>query len=397
MTKRGTRTPSGMGSITYTLRDGKKYWTGRVTIGFDKDGNQIRRSYSGFKRTDVVEKMQRALATQNVSGYVDKGDATLRNTMHHWLFQVKAKEIKTTTLARYDTIYRLRIKDHSYAKIKIRDITIRNLQDYIDSLISPECTRNMAKGTLSLLKVFLDHTITIGMLQTNPAKFVRLPRRQDPPRDNEKYRIFTREEEERILQAIDPEDPVEAMLYLDFLTGLRRSEIRGLQWKNIRDGRLYVEQQLRRQYTFEGDTRTLDKDVLSDLKTETSRRTLPLPAIAQDFLHDQRLKCMEKHMRTGKTFTEDAYIFSDQECEPIEEKRPNRRLQFICKKLGIKPRPLHAIRHSYATRLFEEGIDIKTVQHLMGHADYKTTLDIYTHVMPEKKEKAVSVFDRLYG
>ena len=63
----------------------------------------------------------------------------------------------------------------------------------------------------------------------------------------------------------------------------------------------------------------------------------------------------------------------------------------------MEPRPLHSIRHSYATRLFEEGVDIKTVQELMGHSDYKTTLDIYTHVMPEKKKEAVSVFDKLYA
>ncbi len=134
MTKRGTRAPSGMGSITYAIRGGKKYWTGRVTLGFDLQGEQVRRSFSGYKKTEVIEKMQRALATQNVAGYVDKGDGTLETLMPLWLHQVKAKEIRTTTLAKYDTIIKKRIHGHPYGKMKTRDITIRNLQNYIDTL-----------------------------------------------------------------------------------------------------------------------------------------------------------------------------------------------------------------------------------------------------------------------
>lgn len=105
----------------------------------------------------------------------------------------------------------------------------------------------------------------------------------------------------------------------------------------------------------------------------------------------------EKHVSQGITFKGSSTIFVDDLCQPIEEKRANRRLGAICKKIGIEPRPLHSIRHSYATRLFEAGIDVKTVQKLMGHSDYKTTMDIYTHVMPEKKIEAVSIFDKIYN
>lgn len=396
MTKRGTRAPSGMGSVTYTIRGGKKYWTGRVTLGFNLEGEQVRRSFSGYKKTEVIEKMQRALATQNVAGYVDKGDGTLEILMPLWLHQVKAKEIRTTTLAKYDTIIKNRIEGHPYGKMRTRDITIRNLQSYIDTLPDTGCSRNMMKDTLSVMKLFLEYAITIGIIQTNPANYIKLPKNDEAPKDQDKYRIFNRDEQRQIIDALDLEDPIEAMLYLDFFTGLRRSELRGLQWKNYRNGMIYVEQQMRRAYSFKNGIRTMEKNELHDLKTENARRTIALPKIAQNFLTDWKAQAIQKHAALNVPFTEDAFIFSDQHLRPIEEKRANRRLQIICRDLGIEPRPLHGIRHSYATRLFEAGVDIKTVQHLMGHADYKTTLDIYTHVMPEQKEKAVAIFDKLY-
>lgn len=391
------KTPNGMGNLFCRIRNGKKYWTGRVTLGYDLNGEQIRKSFSGYKKAEVVERMQRALSTTAVAGYVDKGEQLLGDHMGYWLYNIKAKEIKSTTLARYDSIYRLRIKGNPYAKIKVREINILNLQGYIDKLIADGNSRNIAKDTLSLIKLFMDYAVTVGMTQTNPTKYIKLPRKTEAPKDNEKYRIFSRTEQDAIINALDLDDPVEAMIFVGFFSGLRKSEMRGLKWKSYIGGAFYVERQLNREYAFDGDgKKTLEKNSMHSLKTEASRRTVPLPEIADNFLKAYKEQCEIKHRLLGAIMTDESFIFSDHELKAIEEKRPNRRLQSICEKIGIPPRPFHSIRHSYATRLFEGCVDIKTVQHLMGHRDYKTTLEVYTHVMPEQKEKAVKVFDSMY-
>lgn len=69
----------------------------------------------------------------------------------------------------------------------------------------------------------------------------------------------------------------------------------------------------------------------------------------------------------------------------MDHKKPQRRIKTICKKLEIEERSFHALRHSYATRLFEVEVPVKAVQTLLGHSDIATTLDIYTHVMLDKK------------
>ena len=389
---------NGLGSLTYTMRNGKKYWTGRITLGQDIYGKQVRKSFSGYKKSDVVEKMKKASTFTNVSGIVDNGSQILGDFLKYWIFNIKAKEIKSTTVIRYDQLLRLHILPYPYADTKVKDITILNLQNFINYLVEEENTSALiAKNTLNLIKLFLDYCIVLGIIQTNPAHYVAVPKKEVHISSG-KYRIFSQAEQEKIISALDLSFFVDQMIYLDFFTGLRRNELRGLQWRHFHDHSIIVDQQMRRNYTFDGDGgNTLEKNKLHSLKTECSFRTIPLPQIAVDFMNDLKKQSIAKHKRLNKPFTSSGFIFTDDLCQPIEEKRPNRRLQSICRRLNIEPRPLHSIRHSYATRLFEEGVDIKTVQELMGHSDYKTTLDIYTHVMPEKKKEAVSVFDKLYA
>ena len=389
---------NGLGSITYTMRNGKKYWTGRVTLGTDINGKQVRKSFSGFKKSDVVEKMRKATSYTNISGIVDNGDKILGDFLKYWIFNIKAKEIKSTTVIRYDQLLRLHILPYPYANTKIKDINILNLQKFINFLVEDSGKSVLiAKNTLNLIKLFLDYCIILGLIQSNPGHYVKVPKKESIE-STSKYRIFSKAEQEKIIAYLDLDFFVDQMIYLDFFTGLRRNEIRGLQWRHFSNNSIIVDQQMRRNYTFDDTGKnTLEKNKIKSLKTESSSRTVPLPKIASDFLADLKEKSMAKNKRLNIPFNKNCFIFTDDTGTPVEEKRPNRRLQSICRALNLPPRPLHSIRHSYATRLFEEGVDIKTVQELMGHSDYKTTLDIYTHVMPEKKIEAVSVFDKIYS
>lgn len=392
------KNPNGLGSLTYRLVNGKKYWTGRVTLGQDLDGKLIRKSFSSYKKSAVIEEMQKALAQTNIAGFTTSGDRRLGEFMCYWLYNVKTKEIKSTTVVRYESTIKWHIMPYPFSKIKVKDITILNLQNFINLLADNENTSiNTVKNTLILIKNFLDYTIVLGIFPNNPADYVKVPKKEKVENTG-KYRIFSADEQKLIINNLDLEDPVEQMLYIDFFTGLRRNEIRGLRWKNYSDGTLTIAQQLVRSYNFEKDgSRTINKNSTQDLKTESSFRTIVLPKMADNLLQKMKINSYEKHLRLGIPFTDDAFVFSDEYLKPIEEKRANRRIQAICRKIGIEPRPLHSIRHSYATRLFEADVDIKTVQKLMGHFDYRTTLNIYVHVMDEEKEKAAAVLDAMYN
>lgn len=391
---------NGMGSLTYVMRNGKKYWTGRVTLGFDENGDQIRDSFSDYKKSEVIEKMRAAknAADNNVSGFVNRGDTKLGDFVYYWIFNVKIKEVKSVTIDKYNTAYKLRIKPFYFANTKVKDVTIVSLQKFIDFLSTKDgVSWGMVKDTLSIIKLALEHAIILGMLSNNPAKYVKLPLELKKPTSKGDYRIFSDQEQRDMISIINLEDVVEQMIYFDFFTGLRRGELRGLKWKSFIDDRLRIYTQLQRKYIFENGKRKIIKNSTETLKTEYSEREIPLPKFIVQFMRKLKVACIEKHLKLGLPFTEESYVFSDHLCRPIEEKRTNRRVKALCRKLGIEERPQHSVRHSYATRLFEQGVDIKTVQALMGHEDYETTLKVYVHVMPETKQKAVSVFDKTFG
>lgn len=391
---------NGLGSLTYSMRNGKKYWTGRVTLGFNLNGKQIRKSFSGYKKSEVVEKMQKAMTTTNIAGYIEKGDQLFENLMSYWLYNIKAKEIKSTSLKKYDQTFRIRIKNSVLANTKIKDVNILKLQMFIDALAeSNKFSTALISDTLTLIKAFLDYTITIGILQANPADYVKVPKEKKKKIEIKKYNVFDKDEQEKIINFLDLDDFVEQALFIDFFTGLRQGELRGLKSKNFLGDTLKIEEQLNREYEFtnDGKSKLVSKNTETDLKTESAYRIIPLPKLAKNLMKKIKISAAKKYFKTGKVFNEESLLFVDDFLKPIEEKRLNRRVKSICKKLEIEKRTLHSIRHSYATRLFEAGIDIKTVQQLMGHSDYKTTLDIYTHVMPEQKEKAIEIFDRMYN
>ena len=80
----------------------------------------------------------------------------------------------------------------------------------------------------------------------------------------------------------------------------------------------------------------------------------------------------------------------------MDDKKPGRNLKSILKKLDIEPIKFHALRHTYATRLFEANVNPKTVQVLMGHYDISMTMDIYTHVMENQKIEAVEELNKIF-
>lgn len=131
----------------------------------------------------------------------------------------------------------------------------------------------------------------------------------------------------------------------------------------------------------EDGNRKLSYVMKDKLKTTHSEREIPLPKRVIEMLNNM--------LRLGDL------LFCDEKGQPIEVKRPPRKIKKLCKVLEIPHRSFHSIRHTYATRLFEMDVPIKTVQALLGHSDIQTTMNIYTHVMKEKKLEIVDKLDEL--
>ncbi len=91
------------------------------------------------------------------------------------------------------------------------------------------------------------------------------------------------------------------------------------------------------------------------------------------------------------------YVFPTITGNPINTKNLFKSYSALLRKAKINHKKFHTLRHTYATKLFEAEIPLKTVQTLLGHSDISITADIYTHVMPKQKTIAVEKLNSLFS
>jgi len=92
---------------------------------------------------------------------------------------------------------------------------------------------------------------------------------------------------------------------------------------------------------------------------------------------------------------ENCFVLSDKEI-PLDPRKYQKLFQAVLKHSGVRSRKFHAIRHTFATRALELGVDIKTLSELLGHSNVSITLNIYAHSMFEQKRKAIDKLNTMY-
>lgn len=365
---------NGEGSIITTTLNGKPYYKASVTIGFDSNGKQIKKSFGSYKKSVVLEKMNK-VKYESKNNLLSNSNITFGDLFKQWIFNHKKVEVSDNTFCEYETAYRLRILPYNISNKRVNQLTLNDLQMYFNELQEKFSTNTIKKAYVQIHSC-LKFAIIQGIITKNPCLGVTLQKKDK----KENYNVFSKQEQDLILNTLNKKDIVDCLIYFTFFTGLRLGEVLALKWTDVKGIMLSVERQYNR------TVRTTDIGVsklsyeFKELKTKNSKREIPLP--------DKVLELLDGLPKTCDL------IFND-EGKPIERKRPQRRMTALCKKLNLEHRSFHSIRHSYATRLFEMDIPIKTVQSLMGHSDMDTTMNIYTHVMQDKKMEIIDKLNNL--
>lgn len=201
-------------------------------------------------------------------------------------------------------------------------------------------------------------------------------------------RALTPKEEETLLDLVAPTRAY-LLVWFALATGARRGEICGLQWDCVNFDKATVD--LRRNLVFLDRSRTELRD---EMKTASGTRTVPLPL---------DLCCA---LRAEYVKAKSVFVFTDLAGRPYNNTSFRQAWGFVDRRFGpkvcdtskikhlktdFKVTP-HILRHTFATRCFEAGLDIKEVQYLLGHADPSITLQIYTHYC--KESRAASTFEK---
>lgn len=351
-----------------------------------KDGTPLRKSFSSFKKSEVVKKMNIALSDASRNIFSEGDEMTFGEFYHMWIFTYKQPTVKPLTFEKYESAYRLKIKPYQISQIKLKNLKTYHFQNYINQLHEEgKITSKSGKDLLMRIRSAIKFAIDEPIIFNNPAKNITIPLDY---KDNQKdeVKVFSRIDQQIIIESLTDE-VLDLIILTGFMTGLRLGELLALKWSNLSGDEISVTQQYQYNYYVKEDGTRERKYEMVSLKTKESNRTVPVPLKVKKALYSHRQKQLQEKMKIKNIYEDNDLIFADGIGKPIERKRPGRKLQKICNQLGLKEKNFHSLRHSYAKRLFELDVPVKTVQSLMGHSDINTTMNIYTHVMKEKKMK----------
>lgn len=384
---------NGEGTILpYKVKGVQKGWRTSIMIGFKPDGKPDRKQFYGKTQKEVKEKLEDYKRKMSM-GVLNEENITIQDWFYTWLFDYRKQDLKPKSFDRYHGIYKNYILNTNLGKIKLCDLRTTHLQRHYKNLLDQGVTPTTIKQLNTNLKTCLGEAERQGYILKNWCKLVTLPKI-----DNDKeIKVLTPEEQTKFLAAIKGHE-LELLFIVALGTGLRLGELLGLKWCDIdfKNNELTVNRSIQRVPIYEGDKIVRYEVIEQTPKTKNSSRTISVPVNIINKLKKYKKEQNQLILYAGEAYTNNNYVLCNKLGKIIDDKKPGRNLKSILKKLDIEPMKFHALRHTYATRLFEAGVAPKTVQHLMGHADIQTTMNIYTHVMKGEKIEAVDKINNLF-
>ncbi|HWN99506.1 MAG TPA: site-specific integrase [Blastocatellia bacterium] len=368
------------GSI-FQRKDGR--WCAVISLGY-KDGKLSRKNYYGATRKEVSDKMDEGRTSLKKGIAPVIGRQTLAQFLETWLKNHIKPRRKPATFASYDQQVRL----HIGPSLGHMDIT-KLIPDHVEQYINDKMAEGLSGRTVRyhrlILTMALKQAERKGFISRNVAKLT------DPPQMKEhEVECLTPEQADTLLDALEGER-FELLFRIMLTLGLRKGEALGLRWQDIDFEAKTIS--LRYQITSQRVNKAL---VLTELKTKKSRRVLPLPETLASFLKEHRRQQLERRMAAGDRWIDMGLVFTVGLGGPINPGVPNRHLDRILTAAGLPHQRVHDLRHNCASFLLAQGVELKVISDILGHAQISTTANIYAHVFASVKQDAITALDRMF-
>ena len=298
-----------------------------------------------------------------------------------WLENYIKPSAKMRTYERYYQICALHIIP-SLGDYKLSDISVIDLQKFIAALLTngnhktgKGLSANFVNTVISVLQNSLKTAHLIGIAPEYVANKIKRPKTTEKQVD-----CFTVLEQKKIENAVlnSKKDKLFGIV-LCLYTGLRIGELLALTWSDIDfDKGLLVVAKTCHDGTING----IHSRIMDSPKTIHSRRIIPLP---------KQILPLLKSIKKRSTCD---YIIADGE-KPVFVRSYQRTFELLLKKLNIPHKGFHSLRHTFATRALECGMDVKTLSELLGHKNATITLNRYAHSMLEHKADMMNRLGKL--
>lgn len=377
-----------MATFKYETQQGIKYGC-RGYLGIDDlTGKQVNINKRGFdtaKEADVYflrEKLKFADGERTKKAK----EHTFKEVYTQWL-DVYENTVKESTFSKVQEYFDLHILP-KFGDLLIAKITPNYIQQVLNEWYKQF---KQYKRLYNRFKRVMDYAIIQRIMKDNPCDLVSVPTKKlDYGIEKKTKDFYSRDELQHFLKTVESHEGYDwyTMFRIFAFTGVRRGELLALTWADVdfKLSTLSINKALA-----EGENRRL---VIQSPKSESSNRIITLDEITLNTLKKWKLKQAEILMGFGhNALDQKQLIFSQFEQNKfLNLGAPRNALVRITNKHNIDMVNIHGFRHTHCSLLFEAGVPVKDVMERLGHSDIQTTMNIYTHVTQDSRDKSAELF-----
>lgn len=372
-----------MSVYPYTLASGKTLWFYLIDLPPTPDGKRRRKKKRGFASQPAALKAERdALAAYSSADLT--ADGSVAAELDKWLGE-RELDLEETTLANYGDLFRCYINPH-IGTMQIYSLDKHVLHDLYKKLLKKG---NKRGGPLSQTTVRTVHKVLIKALADIGiiVEGVRKPR----PAQREgmgRKGVWTPAQSKKFLQ-YHKDSRLRAAWVLAIIGGLRRGELAGLKWPKIDldGGVLHVHWQR---------TTSSNKVIEKEPKGKSKRSLAIGPMVVAELRAHEDRQTVEK-ADFGVAYRDGQYVFCHEDGKPFYPDYLTEQWEKACKEADVPVIALHDARHTSSTAGADSGVPEHVMQKRLGHADARTTREVYTHVLPESERKAAEIMEAMLG
>lgn len=298
--------------------------------------------------------------------------------MEQWLSHYVVTVVKPKTAVAYADIARNHIIP-SLGGYELESLDVIELQKFVTYLLRRGnlvtlrgLSPNTVNGIITVVQGSLKTAFNLGLVPAYTANRIKRPKPSE-----KSVTCFTVDEQKRIVSYILSNGKYKLYgVVAAFFTGLRLGELLALTWDDV---------------DFDKSVLSVTKTchdaksgrVINFPKTPSSKRAVPISK--------QLLPLLKKLRRSTRSL----FVVSDKFGKPVSVRSYQRSFELLLAKLNIPRKCFHSIRHSFATRALEAGMDVKTLSEILGHKNASVTLNRYAHSLMEHKAEMMNRLGRL--
>ncbi|EKJ3605280.1 site-specific integrase [Listeria monocytogenes] len=369
----------------------------RVSKGYDARGKQIRKTKNVTVKTVKALKLELSNFEAYVysSDYTEIKDMRFIDFVEKWRINYAKRELKGNTIDKYNLFLENWIIPY-FERKKISKITTMQLLDYFHEVQKKGVGPSALEGHHRVIRSLFKYATLWGITETDVSLSVKKPTYKVPEKN-----IYNRREIEVLIDRIKIlQKYQQLMIKLALYCGLRRGEVIGLTTKDMNYNKNTIN-------VYRAVIKSASEGIKLDETKNKRKRIVPAPAGLMEEIKELAKEKQKNKDKLGLLWkgTKDLdgktviLIFSHDDGTPFTPASVTRMFNRFLEKEennDLTKISFHDLRHSAASFLLEQGINIKVIQNILGHSDIKVTLNTYAHITEDGYSEAAKTFDNFY-